>query len=399
MAARDAAHPVLRLLPGRDARVKGGFPWIYSNEVAMDAVARTIEPGTVVRVISDHGRQLGLAGFNRHTLIAARMLSRDPDDRIDGDFVAARLHRALGLRDRLYDRPYYRLVHAEADGLPGTIIDRYGDAIAVQCNTALMDRLTPELVDALERLLEPRAIVLRNDSGGRALEGLSSEVSVARGTLDGPVALEENGARFLADLVGGQKTGWFYDQRDNRAFAARLAKGLDVLDVYCHTGGFAIAAARAGARHVLAVDRSQPALALAQEAAGANGCGDRMDWRRAEAFGELERLARDGDRFGLVIVDPPAFVKTKRDLAVGSRGYRKLARLAAAVVAPGGFLVACSCSHHVDPALFAEQVRRGLVDARRTGRILMASGAAPDHPVHPCLPETAYLKALALQLD
>ncbi len=399
MHSRVSEIPALRLLPGRDGRVKGGFPWIYSNEVVMDATAKAVEPGAVVRVITDHGRQLGLATFNRHALIAGRLLTRDVRAQIDEDFLAAKLQRALDLRARLFPRPFYRLIHAEADGLPGLIVDRYGDCLSVQCNTAGMDRLTPELLAAFERVLGAKAVVLRNDAGSRQLEGLASEVRVAVGQVNGLVELEENGTRFAADLLGGQKTGWFFDQRDNRAFAARLAAERDVLDVYCHTGGFAVQAATAGARHVLAIDRSRPALALAEESARRNGCDDRIECRRADAFAELEQMAKTGRSFGLVIVDPPAFVKTKKDLASGARGYRKMVRLAASVVEPGGILLAASCSHHVDVPAFAEQVRRGLMDAKRGGRVLMTSGAGPDHPVHPFLPETAYLKAMTLQLD
>ncbi|KGM31310.1 class I SAM-dependent rRNA methyltransferase, partial [Inquilinus limosus] len=292
-----------------------------------------------------------------------------------------------------------RLVHAEADGLPGLIIDRYGDVLVMQSNTALMDRLEGALCDALEDLLKPRAIVLRNDSAVRGLEGLAEEVRVARGAVDGPIAVEENGARFEADPLGGQKTGWFFDQRDNRAFVAKLARGRRLLDVYTHTGGFGIQAALAGAEAVTLVDRSAPSLELAAKAAAANGVADRVTTARGEAFAELERRGGEGERWPVVVVDPPAFVKSKKDLAAGARGYAKLARLAARITERGGFLCAFSCSHHVDPDLFAEQVARGLVDAGRTGRILRQSGAGPDHPVHPLLPESAYLKGIVLQLD
>ncbi len=398
-AAEAQALPMIRLQPGGGRRALAGYPWLFANEIVMDETARGVPPGALVRVAAEGGRPLGLAGFNRHALIAGRILSRAPDARIDAEFLAARLARARALRDRLYDRPFYRLVHAEADGLPGLVIDRYGEVLVAQLNTATMDRLRPALLAALDTVLAPRAVVLRNDSPARGLEGLDSRIETARGALDGPVELEENGARFLADPLGGQKTGWFFDQRDNRAFAARLAGGATVLDVYTHTGGFAIQAALAGAARVTAVDSSAPALDLAARSADLNSVAGRIEWRRAEAFAEFERLGSAPERFGLVIADPPAFVKSKKDLQAGARGYRKLARLAARVVAPGGFLLLASCSHHVDPALFAEQVARGLTDARRTGRILRHAGPAPDHPTHPLLPESAYLKALVLQLD
>jgi 23S rRNA (cytosine1962-C5)-methyltransferase len=394
-----ASRPTIRLQPSRHKRVQHGHPWVYSNEIHMDNTAKAIPPGTVVRVVTHDGAPLGTATFNPHTLICTRMLARDPGAEIDKAFLADRLRRALGLREKLFDRPYYRLIHAEADGLPALIVDRFGDVVVMQANSAGMDRLTPILLEALDEVLAPKAVVLRNDSPSRGLEGLTTGVRVASGSLEGPVRLEENGAAFFADPGAGQKTGWFYDQRDNRAAIAALARGADVIDFYSYNGGFAVQCARAGARSVVAVDRSEAALANGQAAAEANGVGAVCEFRRADAFEELERLAAAGAKFGVVIADPPAFVKSKKDLQAGTRAYRKMTRLAASITAPGGFLLVASCSHNVDVPLFAEQVARGLDDARRTGRILRTGGAAADHPVHPHLPETAYLKAQILQLD
>jgi 23S rRNA (cytosine1962-C5)-methyltransferase len=231
------------------------------------------------------------------------------------------------------------------------------------------------------------------------LEGLAPEVRVARGTVNGPVPVEENGAVFMADLVAGQKTGWFFDQRDNRRFVAALARGARVLDLYCFSGSFAVQAARAGADAVLAIDRSEPALALAGAAAERNGVAEICAFRRAEAFGEAARLAAAGERFDIVIADPPAFAKSRKDVPAALRGYRKLARLAASVTATGGILFLASCSFNVDGAAFAEAVRRGLIDAGRNGRIIRVAGAGADHPVHPELPETAYLKTMTFAFD
>ncbi len=392
-------YPVVRFLAGRHKRARGGHPWVYSNEIQMDAAAKSLPAGSLVRLATAGGEALGLAMFNPRTLIAARFLLRDPTARIDVDFFSARLAAALALREFLYPGGYYRLVHAEADALPGLIVDRFGDTLAVQTNSAGMDRLWPEIAAALDSVLQPRVIVRRDDSPARTLEGLASAVVVAKGTLAGPIELVENRARYLADVQAGQKTGWFYDQRDNRAAVARLAANATVLDVYAYGGGFAVAAALAGAESVIAIDRSNPALALAERSAALNGVAERCQFVRADAFEEMTRRAAGAERFGVVIADPPAFVKSKKDLGAGLRGYRKMTRLAAALVAPGGFLFVASCSHNVEPQMFAEEVRRGLVDAERTGRILRASGAAPDHPVHPALLESAYLKALLLQLD
>jgi 23S rRNA (cytosine1962-C5)-methyltransferase len=397
--AQQAAHPILRLKAGAHRRPLLGHPWIYSNEVAMDAAAKALPPGGIVSILANDGRSLGTAMFNPRPLISARLLSTDPAAAIDADFLAERLGRALALRERLYDAPFYRLVHAEADGLPGTIIDRYGDVVVVQTGTAGMDRLSGALCEALDAVLQPRVILLRSDGAARALEGLEPEERLAKGALDGPVELLENGVRFLADLGAGQKTGWFYDQRENRAAVAALAAGVRVLDLYCYSGGFAVQAAAAGATGAVAVDRSQPALDLAARAAALNGVAGAVAFRREEAFAALHALADSGERFGIVVADPPAFVKSRKDLGQGTRAYRKLARLSAGRVVPGGFLMICSCSHHVTPAAFAEQVWRGLHDAGRQGRILRASGAGADHPIHPALPESAYLKALLLQVD
>ncbi len=392
-------HPVVRLKPGAQRRVRGGHPWIYSNEIAGDAATKALPPGTVVTVAADDGQLLGTFFYNPHPLIAARLLDRAGDTPIDASFLAGRIRTATGLRERLFDEPYYRLVHAEADGLPGTVIDRFGDVLVVQVNTAGIERLTPQLLEALHETVAPASVLLRNDSAARALEGLAEDVRMARGTIDGPIELRENGVSYLADPRAGQKTGWFYDQRDNRALVARLASGARMLDAYCYIGGFALAAAAAGARSVVALDRSEPALELAAQSAARNGFADRVEFRRGDAFKSLEAMLAANEKFDIVVADPPAFVKSKKELHQGARGYRKLARLAASLVAPGGFLFIGSCSHNMPADLFGEQVRRGIGEADRSGRILARTGAAADHPLHPALPESAYLKAELIALD
>jgi 23S rRNA (cytosine1962-C5)-methyltransferase len=394
-----AARPIVTLLAGGHRRAEGGHPWIYSNEVEMDAAARAIAPGSLVTVKRADSRPLGVAMFNPHTLLAGRLLDRDAARPIGRRFLMRRLERALKLRERLYRAPYYRLVHAEADGLPGLVVDRFGPVLVVQENAAGIELLEPVIVEALSALLLPAAIVLRNDSPARGLEGLPQVVRVAAGTVDGPVTVEEDDAVFLADVLAGQKTGWFFDQRDNRAFVAGLAAGARVLDLYCYSGGFAVAAARAGAASVTGIDRSEAALALAGEAAARNDVAALCDFRRAEVFAEAAALASSGERFDIVIADPPAFARSRRDVPAALRGYRKLARLAMQLTAPGGFVFLASCSHNVAAADFAEAARRGLADAGRTGRILREAGAGPDHPIHPALPESAYLKSLVLSLD
>ena len=405
-ADRPGARPTVTLSPGGHRRAEGGHPWIYSNEVAMDAAAKALPAGalvTVHRAPAAAGgpaeRPLGVAMFNPRPLLAARLLDRDAARPIGRRFFIRHLERALRLRERLCRDPYYRLVHAEADGLPGLVVDRFGAVLAVQANAAGMDRLEPVWLDALQAVLAPSAIVLRNDSAARTLEGMASETRVALGEVAGPVEIEENGATFAVDVLAGQKTGWFYDQRDNRGFIAGLADGARVLDLYCYSGGFAVTAARHGAEAVLGIDRSESALALAAAAARRNEVAERCTFRRAEVFAEAAALAAAGERFDIVVADPPPFARSTREAPAALRGYRKLARLAAQLTAPGGFLFLASCSHNVAVEDFAEALRRGIADAGRTGRIVRQAGAAPDHPVHPSLPESAYLKAFTLALD
>lgn len=388
--------PTVILRAGEDRRVRAGHPWAFSNEILMDADAKAIPVGSLATLRAPGGEALALVTFNPHSLIAARVLSTNPEAQVDALFIGRRLTQAAALRNRLIGVPYYRLIHAEADGLPGVIIDRFGDAFVVQVNTAGMDALTPVLLEALEAEFSPTTIILKNDSPVRELEGLKREVVVAKGEA-GSIELIENDARFVADLSEGQKTGWFYDQRDNRRFMAGLAKDARVLDAYCYSGGFGILAATRGAKSVVCLDRSQPALNAAQQAAALNGVDKIVSFRKSEVFEALEK--EKPRSYEVVICDPPAFVKSRKDLKTGAQGYRKLVRLAAPLVTKGGFFFVASCSHLVDPPLFAEQVRRGLHDAERSGRILLSSGAALDHPVHPNLPETAYLKAMVLQLD
>lgn len=384
-------YPRLRLLKGAHRRLQGGHPWIYSNEVVMDAPTKAIAPGTVVMVESAGGDRLALAHFNPRTLIAARVLDA-PEAVIDGAWFRTRIGDALHLRSRLVAEPFYRLVHAEADGLPGLIIDRFGDVVVVQPNTAGMDAALPMIVETLDA----RTIVVRGDSSARTLEGLPERVETVRGSLSGAIEVREGGVTFLADPAHGQKTGWFFDQRDNRAFAAGLVARAPgrVLDLYTHTGGFAVACAKAGATEVLGVDSSALALDLAKRAAEANGLSARFE--KHDVFDFL--AANQTQRFDIVIADPPAFVKSRKDMKAGLQGYRKLARLTAPLVAPGGFLMIASCSHNASAEDFTAAVVHGVADAGRTGRIVRNAGAGPDHPVHTHLPESAYLKFLALAL-
>lgn len=392
-------YPSIQLLPGQDRRLRAGHPWVFSNELHMDAGAKALAPGAPVCLLSADRKPLGLALFNPHSLIAARVITRNKDATIDAGFIERRLARALHLRERLFERPYYRLVHAEADGLPGLVVDRFDDVVVAQLNSAGMAALEAQVVEALAALLALRAVVLRNDSPVRELEGLEREVRVVSGSLDGPVEVFEHNVTFLADLIEGQKTGWYFDQRDNRAFVARLARDEQVLDLYSYSGGFALAALAHGAAHALAIDRSQLGLELAQASAERSGLGGGLSVEQQDGFAAADRLISDKRRFGVLIADPPTFVRSKKELKPGLRGYRKLARICGQLVAPEGFLLIACCSHNVPPDAFADEVRRGLRDAGRGGRVLRRAGAGPDHPGHPALPESDYLKCLVYALD
>ena len=393
------SYPTIKITRGHDRRQKAGAPWLFSNELRLDDAAKGLPPGSIVRLMAPTGKIVGVAHFNPHSLIAARLLSRNKDASIDRAFLERRIARALALREKLYDRPYYRLVHAEGDGLPGLVVDRYGDLLVVQLNTAGMVALEAELTAALVAVVGATTVLARNDSPGRSMEGLTEEVRVLQGTLPERIDVEENGLVFVTNPSAAQKTGWYFDQSMNRAFAARLAKAGSVLDLYSNAGGFALTCLAQGAKSALAVDRSQPALALASVSAERQGVADRLTTKAAEVFAAIDALGKEKARFDLVIADPPAFVRSKKDLAVGLRGYRKLAREASALVAEAGFFVMACCSHNVSREAFADEVAAGIRAAGRGARLLHEAGAAPDHPVHTALPETAYLKCLAYALD
>jgi 23S rRNA (cytosine1962-C5)-methyltransferase len=393
-------HPTVRLRPKGDARaIRHGFPWVYADELVLDRRTQALTPGTLAVLEDAERRPLGLVTVNPASKIVARMLDRDPEAVIDAAWIAARLRRAQDMRAQLYDAPYYRLVHAEADALPGVIIDRFGDAAVIQPNAAWAETHFP-LIEAAVAGVTGATTIVKNGSGrARGLEGLPELIEITRGTLAGPVPVPMNGATYLADLTGGQKTGLFYDQRPNHAFAARLAKGARVLDVFTHVGGFALACLAQGAHSALAVDASAPALELAEGGARAAGLGDRLTIRRGDAFEVLEALGTEGARFEVVICDPPAFAPAKPALEAGLRAYERLARLAAPLVAPGGYLVLCSCSHAADLSAFRNASARGIGRGGRRGQLIHTGQAGPDHPQLPQLAESGYLKALFFRLD
>ncbi|RVV99767.1 class I SAM-dependent rRNA methyltransferase [Mesobaculum littorinae] len=392
--------PVIRLRPKIDPRpLRFGAPWVYADQLVTDRRTKALAPGSIARLEDADRQPLGIVAVNPVSKIMARMLDRDPDARIDAEWLRARLRAALTLRETLYDAPFYRLVHAEADGLPGVVIDRFGDAAVIQPNAAWAERLIDELTAALTEVAGVTAIVKNASGRARSLEGLDEASGLIAGALAGPVEVPMNGAIYMADLLGGQKTGLFYDQRPNHAFAARLARGGRMLDVFSHVGGFALAGLAAGAESAHAVDGSDPALDLARRGAEAMGQGDRFTAEKADAFDALTRLGQEGAQFDVVVCDPPAFAPSKQALEAGLRAYERVARLAAPLVAPGGYLVLCSCSHAADLAKFRSASIRGIGRGGRSAQLLRTGFAGPDHPQHPHLAESGYLKTLTFRLQ
>ena len=388
-------RPTVRLLPKTDARsVRWGRPWLHADEVVRDRRFRAIPPGMVATLEDASRDPLATVAVTPDARIPVRILDLEPTRDIDPAWLTERVRNAAALRATLYGDSFHRLIHAEADGLPGLIVDRFGDHAVVQPNAAWIEPRLNDLVAILGEM--GVATVVKSASGrARAAEGLDDADAVLAGDVNGPVPVRMNGATYMADLTGGQKTGLFYDQRPNHAFVARLSRGARVLDVFSHVGGFGLAAMAAGARHAVLVDGSEAALELAR--AGADATGIAVEIRRSDAFAAMEAMA--GEAFDVVVADPPAFAPNKTALAQGLRAYERTARLAAALVAAGGWLTLCSCSHAATLDKFRSACVRGIGRAGRSGVLVRTGFAGPDHPVHPQLGETGYLKALTFRLS
>ncbi len=396
------ARPRIKLKPKANARaLRHGFPWVYANELVTDRRTRKLAPGTLAVLEDEAMNTLGLVSINPESKIIARMIDRNPDAVIDQAWFAARLSRAMDMRTRLYDAPFYRLVHAESDGLPGVVIDRFGSACVVQPNAAWADAHLADLTAALAEVTGCD-VILKNASGRtRGLEGLD-DVSLALlgAAPEAPLPVQMNGATYMADLNGGQKTGLFFDQRENHAFAARLAApGAKVLDVFSHVGGFGLAMLAGGAAHATCVDGSAAALELAAQGAKVSGFGDQFTARQGDAFDVLTTLGEEQAQFDVVICDPPAFAPSKPALEAGLRAYERVARLAAGLVKPGGYLGLCSCSHAADLSKFRNASARGIGRGGRRGQLIHTGYAGADHPQMPQLAESGYLKAVFFRLD
>lgn len=391
--------PELRLRRGEDRRLRAGHLWVFSNEIDTAATPLTgFEPGTQVRIVTDRDQVLGVGYLNPSTLIAARILARDSESRIDRRWIASRLRQALALRESVYPSPYYRLVFGESDSLPGLVLDCYGNFVVGQITTLGMEHLRTEVEAAIREILSPAALLWKNDSGARKLEGLPEIVDTAWGVIpDETVVLEHlpdgRALSFTVALAGGQKTGWFFDQTFNRSVLPRFLKpGARVLDVCSYAGGWATTAAACGAREVACVDSSFAALQFAERNVAANSflkailhCGD--------AFDTLSALAEAGERYDAVIVDPPAFIKRRKEIPQGQAAYRKLNQLALRVLEPGGLLVSCSCSYHLAHEELLTAIQGAARHVDRFVQVLHEGGQSPDHPRHPAISETRYLKA------
>lgn len=382
----------LFLKKNEDRRLRQGHLWIFSNEIDTGrSPLNQFSPGDVVQVKSADGRDLGTAYINPATLICARLLSRKATA-FGPAFFRERLTTALALRQKLFKKPFYRLAFGESDGLPGLVIDRFGDVLSVQIGTAGMERRKAVLVDVLADLFRPEAVIFKNDGGQRRLEGLPQETEIALGRPPDSVILEENGLSYRIDILRGQKTGWFYDHRQSRAYLQTLARGLRVLDLFSYSGAWGIGAAAAGASSAVCVDASEPALELAAANAELNRVGPKTAFVAGDVFDYLKQARQDRELFDLIILDPPALIKRKKDYASGLEAYRRLNHLALQVLARNGILCSASCSYHLSRDDLKEILRSSGRHIDRHLVFFAEGGQGPDHPITPSIPETDYLK-------
>jgi 23S rRNA (cytosine1962-C5)-methyltransferase len=389
----------LRLKKNQDRRLRSGHCWIYSNEVDTKATPlKDMQPGQAVDILNHQDKWLGSGYVNPNSLICARLVSRDRDHPLTGSLLVHRLKIALALRERLYAKPYYRLVFGETDGLPGLVVDRYGDLIVVQLTTAGMEQMKAEVVAAIEKVLKPTGILWRNDSSIRELEGLDQYIELASGKMPELLTLEEGGLKFQVQAQEGQKTGWFFDQANNRARMAKYIQGGRVLDVCSYVGAWGVQAAAMGAKEVVCVDTSASALEMVEANAALNGLSDRVSTRRANAFDCLRDLRSENAHFDVIILDPPAFIKRRKDMKEGTMAYMRLNQAAMQLLSKDGILITSSCSHHMSQEGLLQLVQQAGRHTDRSLQLLEQGQQGMDHPIHPAIPETAYLKTFYLRV-
>ena len=385
---------LLQLKKDEDRRLRAGHLWIYSNEVdTKKTPLSAFSAGQCVSVVSHQGKPLGSAYINPHSLICARIYSHRANQYFDQQLITHRLQQALQLRELLYKEPFYRLCYGESDFLPGIVIDRFGDYLVMQLNTVGAEAARSEIIAALQSVVQPRGILLRNDSGARELEGLESHIEVAAGDMPEAIEIVENNTHLMINPYTSQKTGWYYDHRDNRKRLQHYATGKRVLDVFSYVGAWGIEALQAGAAQVVCVDASQTALQQAQHNASLNAVQERLQIRAGDAFEALTQLRDAGERFDIVVVDPPAFVKRRKDLHAGLRAYAQINQLALQLLQHNGLLVSASCSYHVSADMLLAEIRNATKPLPYRLQIIEQGHQGPDHPVHPAMPETAYIKA------
>lgn len=385
----------LRLKKNGERRIRRGHPWVYSNEIDIEKTPlKGLEAGIQATIETYDGKPIGSACINPGALISARLYSRSGGTLLDLKLIERLLKKAIYLRNKLFPAPYYRLVYGDGDGLSGLVVDRYGDVLVVQISTAGMEKLKQPIIDTLQKLLSPKTILLKNDSSQRALEGLEKYSEVVVGKLDELTPLEENGVQFLAPLSKGQKTGWFYDHRFNRAQLNRYVKGMRVLDLYSYVGGWGIQAATFGASEVVMVDSSALALEVAGENARLNNVQANCKTVQAEVLEALKQFRADGEKFDMVILDPPALIKRKKDQRKGEEHYHNLNQQAVQLLNPNGFLVSGSCSMNLSQERLIDIVGTAAYRNGRTVQIVETGGLGADHPLNPAIPEMDYLKAV-----
>ena len=391
--SQPVEYPALHLKRGEDARLRAGHLWVFANEVDVARSPLTgFEPGEACVIVAAGGKPVGVGYVNPHSLICARLVVRGVEHPLDASLLTHRLQVALALRERLHAESYYRLLYGESDGVPGLTLDRFDDVIVAQATTAGIERLKPDIEAAVRKVVKPRALIWKNDAGIRALEGLVDYADVGFGDPPGSLRVREGGIEFAVDAIGGQKTGWFYDQRANRDALAPYVRGARVLDMFAYLGAWGLRAAAMGAREVVCVDASASAVKLIAQNAERNGLADRVRAERADAFDFLKAVRERREHFDAVILDPPAFVKRKKDFKEGSLAYRRINELAMQVLSRDGILVTCSCSYHMPRAALLDAVQKGARHLDRNVQVLQQLQQAPDHPVHPAIPETDYLK-------
>ncbi len=393
------ALPPLRLKRNEERRLKAGHLWVYSNEVDTEQTPlKDFTPGTMVRVEDSRGHALGNACVNPHSLISARIVSRDPKYVLDQSLITHRINIALSLREQCFAQPFYRLVYGEGDNLPGLVVDRFGDVLVVQITTAGMEQQKEAVVGALEKVLKPTAIVLRNDTPSRQAEELDSYVETASGNLPDSVLMEENNTRFEIDVLSGQKTGWFYDHRMNRSRMQHYVKDKRVLDVFSYIGGWGIQALTAGATELMCIDASAKAIDRIHHNAALNNCEEKLATVEGDAFEALKSLRQEREHFDMVIVDPPAFIKRKKDFKEGLTAYRRINQMAMQVLNKGGYLISASCSFHLKREQLQDTILKASRHVDRNAQIVEQGHQGPDHPVHPAIPESDYLKSFTARI-